>query len=412
MEGKSLLKKMRILDFTRVLSGPFATMMLGDLGAEVIKIEPPNGDESRSWPPILKNGVSAYFLALNRNKRSLALNLKEERARNIVLRLAAETDVVMENFTPGVVAKLRIDYETLKKENPGLIYCSISGFGQDGPYRNKKAYDPIIQGMTGLMSITGERDGSPAKIGIPITDLIAASHAVTAILAAYISRLETGKGQYIDASLYDGVISWLTIMAMDYFASGKPPERWGLDHIHRVPARAFIASDGRWVQVAATSDLMYSKFCNLLGLEELIDDPRFATNNDRVLHREEIMPLFEWKMKQKPSQEWLQIFEEAGIPCGPILDMGEVFAAPHVKARDMMFTMPHPIENEIPQLGFPYKFSEASPSARLRPPLLGEHAEIILSQQLGMDREEISKLIEERVVARPEEKKLMEGETV
>ena len=405
MEGKSLLKKMRVLDFTRVLSGPFATMMLGDLGAEVTKIEPPNGDESRSWPPILKNGVSAYFLALNRNKRSIALNLKEERARNIVLKLAAESDVVVENFTPGVVAKLGIDYETLKKENPRLIYCAISGFGQDGPYRNKKAYDPIVQGMTGLMSITGERNGPPAKIGIPITDLTAASHAVTAILAAYISRLETGKGQYIDISLYDGVISWLTIMAMDYFATGKPPERWGLDHIHRVPARAFMASDGRWVQVAATSDPMYSKFCQVLGLEELIDDPRFATNNDRIRHRHEIMPFFEGKIKEKTSQEWLRLLEEAGIPCGPILDMDEVFAAPHVKARDMMFTMPHPIEKEIPQLGFPYKFSESSPSARLRPPLLGEHMDMILSQQLGMDREEIGKLIEEKVVTAPPEKK-------
>jgi formyl-CoA transferase/CoA:oxalate CoA-transferase len=404
MEDNSLLKKMRILDFTRVLSGPFATMMLGDLGAEVLKIEPPNGDESRSWPPILKNGVSAYFLALNRNKRSIALNLKEERAKNIVLKLAAEADVVVENFTPGVVAKLGIDYESLKKQNPQIIYCAISGFGQAGPYRNKKAYDPIIQGMTGLMSITGERDGPPVKIGIPITDLTAASHAVTAILAAYISRLENGKGQYIDVSLYDGVISWLTIMAMDYFATGKAPERWGLDHIHRVPARAFMASDGRWVQVAATSDLMYSTFCRLLGLEELIDDPRFSTNNTRVQHRDEIMPFFEKKMKEKTSREWLRLLEEAGIPCGPILDMGEVFTAPHIKARDLMFTMPHPIEKEIPQLGFPYKFSNASASARLRPPLLGEHADMILGQQLGMDKEEIRKLVVEKVVTAPAEK--------
>jgi len=403
MEAKPLLKKMRVLDFTRVLSGPVATMMLGDLGADVIKIEPPNGDESRSWPPILKNGVSAYFLALNRNKRSMALNLKDVRARDIVRRLAARADVVVENFTPGVVAKLGIDYQTLKADNPRLIYCAISGFGQDGPYRDKKAYDPIIQGMTGLMSITGERNGPPVKIGIPITDLTAASHAVTAILSAYIHRLETGEGQYLDVSLYDGVISWLTIMAMDYFATGHPPQRWGLDHIHRVPARAFMASDGRWVQVAATSEPMYAKFCRLLGLEALIDDPRFATNNDRVRNREEIMPLFEDRMKTRTSQAWLQMFEEAGIPCGPILDIGEVFAAPHVKARDMVFRMPHPIENEIPQLGFPYKFSGTSPSARLRPPLLSEHAETILSKELQMGDEEIEALIMERVVLVPSE---------
>lgn len=398
MENYPPLRNMRILDFTRVLSGPFATMMLGDLGAEVIKIEPPNGDESRSWPPIMDNGVSAYFLALNRNKQSIVLNLKERGAKSIVLKMAAQADVVVENFTPGVAAKLEIDYETLKRENPGIIYCAISGFGQDGPYRNKKAYDPIIQGMTGLMSITGERNGSPVKIGIPVTDLIAASHAVTAILAAYISRLETGKGQYIDVSLYDGVISWLTIMAMDYFTSGKPPGRWGLDHIHRVPARAFMASDRRWVQVAATSDPMYAKFCRLLELEKLIDDPRFATNNDRVRNRGEIMPILEEKMKTKSSREWLDLFEDAGIPCGPILDIGEVFGSPHIRARDMMFTMPHPIEKEIPQLGFPYKFSSTAPSARHRPPLLGEHAETILREMLGMLPEEIEEKISEGAV--------------
>jgi crotonobetainyl-CoA:carnitine CoA-transferase CaiB-like acyl-CoA transferase len=404
MDSKPLLKNMRILDFTRVLSGPFATMMLGDLGAEVIKIEPPNGDESRFWPPIMENGTSAYFLALNRNKRSLVLNLKEDGAKKIIRKLAAQSDVVVENFTPGVAAKLGIDYESLKADNPEIIYCAISGFGQDGPYRDKKAYDPIIQGMTGLMSITGEQNGPPVKIGIPATDMMAASHAVTAILAAYISRLETGKGQYIDVSLYDGVISWLTIMAMDYFVTGKPPERWGLDHIHRVPARAFLASDNRWVQVAATSDPMYAKFCRLLGLEALIDDPRFATNNDRVRNRDAIMPLLEAKMKAKTSQEWLQLFEEAGIPCGPILDIGEVFAAPHIKARDMMFDMPHPVESQIPQLGFPYKFSGAAPSARLRPPLLGEHGETILSQQLGMGEAEIRKLMDEKVVIGPANK--------
>lgn len=403
MERPPVLTKMRILDFTRVLSGPFATMMLADLGADVIKIEPPGGDESRFWPPILGNGTSAYFLALNRNKRSIALNLKSARARQIVRRLAAEADVVVENFTPGVAAKLEIDDATLREENPGLIYCAISGFGQDGPYRDKKAYDPIIQGMTGLMSITGERDGPPVKIGIPVTDLTAASHAVTAILAAYIARLESGKGQYIDVSLYDGVVSWLTIMAMDFFSSGQAPERWGLDHIHRVPARAFMASDNRWVQVAATSDVMYAKFCRLLDLEELIDDPRFATNNDRVKNRDLIMPILEERMQTRTSGEWLDLFEAAGIPCGPILDIGEVFAAPHVAARGMQFSMAHPVEQAIPQLGFPYKFSASAPSARMRPPLLGEHAEAILSEELQMDRAAIKGLMADKVVVPPSE---------
>jgi crotonobetainyl-CoA:carnitine CoA-transferase CaiB-like acyl-CoA transferase len=398
----SLLKKMRILDFTRVLSGPFATMMLGDLGAEVIKIEPPGGDESRFWPPIMENGVSAYFTALNRNKQSLVLNLKKDRARAIIMKLAGEADVVVENFTPGVVLKLGIDYAAIQKVNPQIIYCSISGFGQNGPLRDKKAYDPIIQGMTGLMSITGEKDGPPAKIGIPVTDLTAASHAVTAILAAYIHRLENGTGQYIDVSLYDGVVSWLTIMAMDYFITGKAPGRWGMDHIHRVPARAFMTADGRWVQVAATSDVMYAKFCQLLGLEELIDDPRFATNNARVRHRHEIAPRFEARMKTKTGEEWLRLFEAAGIPCGPILDIAEVFAGPQVEAREMRFTMPHPVENEIPQLGFPYRFSSASPSARLRPPLLGEHAQMVLNQYLAMDQATVQQLMADGVVGAPQ----------
>jgi formyl-CoA transferase/CoA:oxalate CoA-transferase len=349
----------------------------------------------------MKNGVSAYFTALNRNKRSLVMNLKEARAREIVLKLAVQADVVVENFTPGVAAKLGIDYDSIKDVNPRIIYCAISGFGQDGPFRDKKAYDPIIQGMTGLMSITGEKDGPPVKIGIPVTDMIAASHAVSAILAAYIHRLESGQGQYIDISLYDGVVSWLTIMAMDYFVTGKAPGRWGMDHIHRVPARAFMAADERWVQVAATSDVMYAKFCRLLGLEELIDDPRFATNNGRVKNREAIMPFFEEKMKTRTSEDWMQLLEEAGIPCGPILDIGEVFAGPHAAARGMRFSMPHPVEGQIPQLGFPYRYSSASPSARRRPPLLGEHGEEILKQALGLDGETIADLVAHGVVAGP-----------
>ena len=297
MKPPLALEGIKVLDFTRVLAGPYATMLLGDLGAEVIKVEPPQGDESRSWPPTLAGGQSGYFMALNRNKKSIRLNLKDDRAVAIARDLASQVDVVVENFTPGVAGKLGIDYARLKEGRPGLIYCSISGFGQNGPYRNKKAYDPIIQGMTGLMSITGERDRSPVKIGIPITDLVAANQAVVAILAATIHRLKTGMGQYIDVALYDGMISMLTIMAMDYFATGLPPERWGLDHIHRVPARAFETADGKYVQVAATSDSMYPLFCRLLGAEALATDSRFETNAKRVANRELLMPMLEEKMK-------------------------------------------------------------------------------------------------------------------
>jgi len=391
------LEGIKVLDFTRVLAGPFATMILGDLGAEVIKAEPPSGDESRSWPPILERGESGYFLSLNRNKKSITLNLKDQRAKEIVYKLAGKVDVVIENFTPGVVERLGIDYKMLSQNNPGLIYCSISGFGQYGPYRDKRAYDPIIQGMTGIMSITGEKDRSPVKVGIPITDLVAALYAIIAIQAAYIQKLRCGTGQYIDIALYDSMVSLLTIMAMQYFVTQKDPGRWGLDHIHRVPAKAFETKDGQYVQVAATNEVMYPRFCKLLGLEELIDDPRFDTNAKRVANRNEIMPLLEEKMREKNRDEWLQLFEEAKLPCGPILNLSEVFADENVLARKMMFTLDHPIEGVIQQLGFAFKFSQSPAQANLRPPLLGEHNEEILSW-LNYSGREIERFREEKVI--------------
>ena len=389
---------MKVLDFTRVLSGPYATMILGDLGAEIIKVEPPGGDESRFWPPTLENGESGYFAVLNRNKKSVVLNLKDKRAREIARSLAIGSDVVVENFTPGVSGKLGIGYENLKPESPELIYCSISGFGQYGPYRDKKAYDPIIQGMTGLISITGERDRPPSKVGIPITDLVAADQAVAAILAAYIHRLKTGEGQFIDIALYDGMISLLTIMAMDYFTTGMAPGRWGLDHIHRAPARAFQGKDGRWVQVAATNDSMYAAFCRILGLEELIEDPRFKTNRLRVENRDEIMPIFEARMRTKDADEWLSEFERAGIACGPILDLKEVFSDPNIAARGLLFSLPHPAGGEVFQLAAPFKFSETPVTSFRPPPMLGEHTRDVLSVRLEMSEEDIQRLRDDGVV--------------
>ena len=398
MSAPLALDGVKILDFTRVLAGPYATMLLADLGAEVIKVEPPQGDESRSWPPMLSGGQSGYFMALNRNKRSIRLNLKDERAVKIARDLASGVDIVVENFTPGVTAKLGIDYETLAKDHAGLIYCSISGFGQHGPYRNKKAYDPIIQGMTGLMSITGEQDRSPVKVGIPITDLVAANKAAVAILAAYVYRLKSGAGQYIDVALYDGMISMLTIMAMDYLASGHPPQRWGLDHIHRVPARAFETADGKYVQVAATSDRMYPVFCSLLGVEDLATDPRFDTNAKRVKNRDQLAPMLEEKMRRKTLAEWLTIFEQAGIPCGPILDLKEVFNDANIAARQLLLPVQHPIEGRVDLLGFPYKLSETPPQNRCYPPLLGEHTAEILSEWLGFAPDRLQQLQSDQVI--------------
>ena len=392
------LEGIKILDFTRVLAGPFASMILGDLGAEVIKVEPLAGDESRSWPPILEKGESGYFMILNRNKKSITLNLKDQRAKEIVYKLAPKVDVIIENFTPGVVERLGIDYKTLSQDHPGLIYCSISGFGQYGPYRDKKAYDPIIQGMTGLMSITGERGRSPVKVGIPITDLVAAIYAVTAIQAAYIHKSKNGKGQYIDIALYDSMLSLLTIMSMEYFTAGKAPERWGLDHIHRVPARAFEARDGQYIQVAATNEVMYPKFCKLLGVEELINDPRFDTNAKRVENRDEIMPIFENKMRKKTRDEWLRIFEKANLPCGPILALNEVFSDINVKEREMLFTLEHPVEGEIKQLGFPYKLFDTPAKVKLRPPSLGEHNEEVLKGWLNYSNRDIARFKADKVI--------------
>lgn len=392
------LEGIKILDFTRVLAGPFASMILGDLGAEVIKVEPLAGDESRSWPPILEKGESGYFMILNRNKKSITLNLKDQRAKEIVYKLAPKVDVIIENFTPGVVERLGIDYKTLSQDHPGLIYCAISGFGQYGPYRDKKAYDPIIQGMTGLMSITGERGRSPVKVGIPITDLVAAIYAVTAIQAAYIHKSKNGKGQYIDIALYDSMLSLLTIMSMEYFTAGKAPERWGLDHIHRVPARAFEAKDGQYIQVAATNEVMYPKFCKLLGVEELINDPRFDTNAKRVENRDEIMPIFENKMRKKTRDEWLRIFEKANLPCGPILALNEVFSDINVKEREMLFTLEHPVEGEVKQLGFPYKLFNTPAKVKLRPPSLGEHNEEVLKGWLNYSNQDIARFKAEKVI--------------
>ena len=392
------LEGIKILDFTRVLAGPFASMILGDLGAEVIKVEPLVGDESRSWPPILEKGESGYFMILNRNKKSITLNLKDQRAKEIVYKLAPKVDMIIENFTPGVVERLGIDYKTLSQDHPGLIYCSISGFGQYGPYRDKKAYDPIIQGMTGLMSITGERGRSPVKVGIPITDLVAAIYAVTAIQAAYIHKSKNGKGQYIDIALYDSMLSLLTIMSMEYFTAGKAPERWGLDHIHRVPARAFEARDGQYIQVAATNEVMYPKFCKLLGVEELINDPRFDTNAKRVENRDEIMPIFENKMRKKTRDEWLRIFEKANLPCGPILALNEVFSDINVKEREMLFTLEHPVEGEIKQLGFPYKLFDTPAKVKLRPPSLGEHNEEVLKGWLNYSNRDIARFKADKVI--------------
>jgi crotonobetainyl-CoA:carnitine CoA-transferase CaiB-like acyl-CoA transferase len=390
---------MKVLDFSRVLAGPFATMILGDLGAEVVKVEPLAGEEGRTFGPALSTGTGGFFMIVNRNKKSITLDLKNPRTQQLAYELAGQANVVIENFKPGVAGRLNIDYDSLSRNHPGLIYCSISGFGQFGPNRDKKAYDPIIQGVTGLLSMTGERDGPPVKVPIPIADLTSGLYAVVAIQAAHAHLLKTGEGQYIDLALYDSLVSLLTNTAMEYFVTGQSPKRWGLDHMHRVPARAFETKDGKYVQVLATSESMYPTFCKLLGLDDLIDDPRFDSNLKRVENRSQIMPIFERKMRDKTRDEWLRLFDEADLPCGSLNDLAEVFTGTQVQERDMLFTMQHPEEGAIPQLGFPYKFSSTPAQGRLPPPRLGEHTEEVLRGWLGYSAEDIGRLREQRVVS-------------
>jgi len=317
------LEGVRILDISRVLSGPYCTMVLADLGAEVLKVEPPGGDETRTWPPFYSNGESGYYLALNRNKKGMVLDLKQPEGKKILFDLAKKSDVMIENFTPGVVKRLGIDYEAIKAVNPKIIYCSISGFGQTGPYRKKKAYDPVIQAMGGAMSLTGVRGGEPVKIGVPVGDLGGATMAITAILAALYAREKQGIGDFIDISMLDGQVGMLSIMAAEYFAEGKVPERWGLEHPWRVPSKTFRTKNG-YITSSATSSNLYPTLCKVLGLEHLIDDPRFKTNADRVKNRDEIYPLIEKVMLTKTSEEWEEAVRRRGLRAGSCTRLDQV----------------------------------------------------------------------------------------
>ena len=402
MSQKPPLEGIRVLDLSRVLVGPFCTMVLGDLGAEIIKVERPGvGDETRTWGPPWINEelkVSAYFASTNRNKKSITVNLATEEGRGIIYKLAKISDVVIENFRPGVAKKLGVDYETISKVNPRIVYCSISGFGQTGPYRDWPAYDIIIQAMGGWMGITGEPDRPPVRIGVALTDIIAGLYAVIAILAALRAREETGRGQYIDISLLDSSISFMTYMAQNYFATGKNPVKMGSGHPNIVPYQAFRAGDGRWIILAVANDRIWKRFCEAAGLQHLADDPRFATNPDRVKNRDQLIPIIEEVIASKPSHEWVKIFIEAGVPCAPVYQMSDIFSDPQVLHREMLLEIEHPKLGKLKQIGFPIKFSETPCQLRYPPPLLGEHTEEVLKELLGYSDEEIQRLREKGVI--------------
>jgi len=369
----------RVLDLSRVLAGPYCTMVLGDLGADVVKVEAPEGDETRGWGPPFANGESAYYLCVNRNKRSIIVDFKSQEGRKTLHELVRRSDVLVENFRPGTLARFALDYDATSAINPNLIYCSITGFGQTGPLRDKPGYDFMIQAMGGLMSITGEPDGEPMKAGVAVADLFAGQNAVIAILAALQARALTGKGQHLDISLFDSQVAMLANVASNYLVSGNSPKRHGNAHANIVPYQSFQASDA-WFVVAVGNDSQFEKLSQVILNLDLASDPRFVTNASRVQHREELLTVLKPIFLTRTAWEWLSMLEAAGIPCGPINTLDEVFSMPQVEAREMLIHMGHPQIGDLKLVGSPLKFSDTPVEYRLPPPGLGENTEEILKE--------------------------------
>jgi formyl-CoA transferase/CoA:oxalate CoA-transferase len=392
-----VLKGIKVLDLTRALAGPYCTMLLADYGAEVIKVElPGTGDDTRGWGPPFVEGESAYFMSINRNKKSLTLDMKNPKSKDILERMIKQSDVLVENFRPGAADRLGLGYEQVKKINPKIIYCSISGFGQDGPYRELPGFDQTLQGMGGMMSITGEPDGPPMKVGVAIADISGGMFAAFGIMLALFHREKTGKGQWVDTSLLDSQIAWLTYRAGEFFASGKLPEKVGSGHPMIVPYQAFKAKD-EYINIAAGNDQLWKRFCKVINMENIMDDPKFVTNAKRVENRKELIAILSKIIETKTGAEWLKLLEDAGIPAGPIYTLDKLFSDPQVLHRKMMVELTHPKAGKIKVTGVPVKLSEAPGEITAPPPLLGQHNKEVL-KDLGYSAEEIEKLIADKVV--------------
>jgi len=391
------LTGVKVLDLTRVLAGPFCTMMLGDLGADVMKVEAPGGsDETRSWGPPFQNGVSAYYLCANRNKRSITVNLKTEEGRELIRRLAKQSDVMIHNFKTGSMEKWELDYEQLKAINPRLIFCSITGFGETGPNRHLPGYDYIVQGMSGMMSITGGENSGPLKIGVAMMDILTGLYSAIAIEAALLEREKSGLGQKIDMALFDSGVSALVNVASNYLISGNVPQRLGNDHPNIVPYSTFRALDGELI-IAVGNDRQFASLCEILGIPELAEDENYRTNEMRVRNRRQLTEILENRIRLKPVAEWMKRLSESTIPCGPINTLDQVFADPQIAAREMVVDVKHPEAGVVKLVGSPLKLSRTKVEVKRHPPIAGEHTEEIL-QELGLSTEEINHLKNKHII--------------
>ncbi len=409
MNNSGPLKGVRVLDLSRVLAGPMCTQLLGDLGAEVIKVERPGaGDDTRQWgPPFLQDGdgnptrESAYYLCANRNKRSLAVDIGTAEGQELIRRLAAESDVLVENFKTGGLKKYGLDYDRIREINPSLVYCSITGFGQTGPYASRPGYDLLIQAMGGLMSITGPEDGEPCKVGVAVSDIMCGMYSAVAILAALRARDASGLGQHIDMALLDAQVAWLANQGQRYLISGEVARRRGNAHPDVVPYQVFRAKDHHII-LGVGNDRQFRRFCEFAGRPELADDPRFSSNDRRVRDRDALIPELEALIGSRPAAEWLEGLAARDVPCGPVNNIDQVFADPQVKHRNITVTLPHPLAagGEVTLLANPMRFSETPVSYRRAPPTVGEHTAEVLTELLGLDEARISRLESRGVVGR------------
>ncbi len=391
------LEGLRVVDLTRALAGPYCTLILGDHGADVVKVELPRiGDETRLWAPPFVDGESAYYVSINRNKRSLTLDLKHPLGKRVLERLVEEGDVLVENFSPGTLARLGFDWERVQVINRRLIYCSISGFGSDGPGRAWPAYDLIVQGMSGVQGLTGQPEGMPTMVGVPIADMVAGMYAAIGILVALRAREETGGGQLVDATMLGGMVALLSRQAARYFATGESPRPEGNAHASIAPYQTFLAQDG-YVNIAVGNNALFERFCRALDLEELLEDERYADNTKRVRHRATLIPIVQKRLAELTKDEVVRRLREVNVPVGPIYTLEEVFADPASRHLELLREVDHPTAGRVKMTGFPVRLSATPPRVRRHPPRLGEHTAEVLTE-LGFSEAEIAELRREAAI--------------